>query len=67
MCLSAPLSLASTSLPGFQANLIPTFSHRDLAPPGTSDVFSLSALSPSALAFDFALGEVTWLGVLGPS
>lgn len=70
MCLSAPPSLlASTSLTSYLVNLNPIFQtvHTPRAPPDVINVSEYPFLTPSALAFDSAVGEVIWLGVPGPS
>lgn len=71
MCLSAPpSSLASTPLTSnYLVNLNPILLniHTPRAPPDLLDVSEYPSLTPSALAFDSAVGEVTWLGVPGPS
>lgn len=70
MCLSAPASsLVSTSLTSYLVNLNPILLnvHTPRAPPDLLDVSEYPFLTPSALAFDSAVGEVTWLGVPGPS
>lgn len=68
MCQSAPLvSLASISLTSYLANLNPTLLDTHLrAPPDTLGVSVDTPLTPT-LAFDFAVSEVIWLGVPGPS
>ncbi|KAJ5167868.1 uncharacterized protein N7482_003462 [Penicillium canariense] len=69
MCLSALPSLASTSLTSYLANLhLLTSQHYDhRAPPNALAVTEYPQLTPSALAFHSAVGEVIWLGVPGPS
>lgn len=70
MCLSAPpSSLASISSTSYLVNLhpIPETVHIPRAPPKVLDVSEYPFLTPSALAFDSAVGEVIWLGVPGPS
>lgn len=70
MCLSAPpSSLVSTSLTSFLANLplITPETYHDHIPTNAFAVTEYPQLTPSALAFDFAVGEVIWLGVPGPS
>lgn len=68
MCLSAPSFSFSFLLTSDLANLNP-IPQTSLS--GTSSDLSIVTdspfLSPSALAFDFAIGEVIWLGVSGPS
>lgn len=69
MCLSAPSSLASTSLTNLLVNLNPFAPDFNIprAPPKVLDVSAYPHLSHYALAFDPAVGEVVWLGVPGPS
>ncbi|CEJ56508.1 hypothetical protein PMG11_02712 [Penicillium brasilianum] len=70
MCLSAPpSSLVSTSLANFLVNLplITSEIHSDRTPTKALTVTAYPLPTPSTLAFDFAVGEVIWLGVPGPS
>lgn len=70
MYLSAPPSSLSTiSLTSYLVNLNPILPnvHTPRAPPEALDVFEYPFVAPSALAFDPVVGEVTWLGVPGPS
>ncbi|KAJ5439953.1 uncharacterized protein N7458_010951 [Penicillium daleae] len=70
MCLSAPpSSLVSTSLTSLLANL-PLLTHEIYSDHTSTNDLTVTAypqLTPSALAFDFAVSEVIWLGVPGPS
>jgi len=69
MCLSAPSLSLSTLLTSGLGNLnpIPRTSRLSRASPDLLKVIEYSFLTPSALAFDFAVSEVIWLGVPGPS
>lgn len=70
MCLSAPpSSLFSTYLTNFLVHLplIASEIYSDRTPTNDLAVTAYPQLTPSALAFDFAVGEVIWLGVPGPS
>lgn len=70
MCLSAPpSSLVSTSLTSFLANLplLTSEISNDHTPTNILAVTAYPQLNPSALAVDFTVGEVIWLGVPGPS
>ena len=70
MRLPAPsTSLVSPSLTSSLANLpliIPEISS-DRIPTNDLAVTAYPQLTPTALAFDFAVSEVIWLGVPGPS
>jgi hypothetical protein len=69
MCLSAPYSFPSISSANSLviSNPVAPDLNISLAPPDVSDVPAYPQLFKSALAFDFAAGEVVWLGVPGPS
>lgn len=70
MRLSAPSSsLVSPSLTSSLANLplITSEISSDRIPTNDLTVTAYPQLTLSALAFDFAVGEVIWLGVPGPS
>ena len=70
MCLSAsPSSLVSTSLTSLLVNL-PLLSPEIFSDHTSTDDLAVTAypqLTPFALAFDFAVSGVVWLGVPGPS
>lgn len=71
MCLSAPpSSLVSTSLTSFHLANLPLLTSEisnDHTPTNILAVTAYPQLNPSALAVDFTVGEVIWLGVPGPS
>jgi hypothetical protein len=69
MCLSVPYSLPLISSANSLVILNPIApdSKSSFAPPDLLDVPAYPHSSNSALAFDFAVGEVVWLGVPGPS
>lgn len=69
MCLSAPPFSLLTLLTSDLAHLnpIPQTSHLPRVSPDPIEVSEYPFLAQSALAFDFAVGEVIWLGVPGPS
>jgi hypothetical protein len=70
MCLSAPpSSLVSTSLTNFLVNLplITSEIYSDRTPAKALNVTAYPLSTPPTLAFDFAVSEVIWLGVPGPS
>jgi hypothetical protein len=69
MYQSATSLSPSTLLTSDLANLnpIPQTFHLPSASPGLLKLTDYLFLTPSALAFDSAVGEVIWLGVPGPS
>lgn len=69
MCLSAPALISPASLTTLLVNLNPIAPDFDISRPSPSfsDVSAYPHASSSALAPDFAVGEVVWLGVPGPS
>lgn len=68
MCLSALFLSSSTLLTSDLVNLNPIPQTSLSRPsPDFCEVTDFAFISSSALAFDFAIGEVIWLGVSGPS
>ncbi|KAJ6115748.1 hypothetical protein N7523_006165 [Penicillium sp. IBT 18751x] len=68
MCLSALSLSSSTLLTSDLANLNPIpQTSLSRASSDLCEVTDFPIVSSSALAFDFAIGEVIWLGVSGPS